>query len=599
MRRGAPSVRPALVAAALLALGSAVAAPAQAACQLQQLVQLPVTMVGAQPTVPVKVNGKDALFLVDSGAFYSVISPAAAIRFGLKTVTTAGEIRGIGGVADTGVTKVDLFTLGELPLHGISFLVADGAGDAVAGILGENVLGVADVEYDLADGMVRLFKPDSCGPADNLGYWAGGAAAQLTLQHTARIGSTIDSGRQVQAIGMLDGQRINITFDTGASRSILKLSSAARAGVTPKTIGAKYEGLSTGFGPRAIDTWLAPFQAFALGSEQIQNTTLRMGAIELSNSDMLLGADFFLSHRIYVANSQGKLYLTYNGGPVFRLDRPSNTQAAAPAGTAPASPTDINTPTDAAGFARRGAAFAARFDYAHAIADYGRAAELEPANPARYRERGAVLAANRQPVLAMADFDRALRLKPDDEAALIARGTLHAQLHDEARARQDLEAAARLGAADPGAELRIADLYQRLDLFSDALSHDDHWIAANPKGGAMAEALNGRCWAHAVLKTGLDQALADCDAALKLRPRTVEILESRALVHMDRGELDAAVADYDAVLRILPRRAIALYGRAAAETRKGLKDPAAADIQAAVAIDPRVEDQAKRFGFAF
>jgi hypothetical protein len=35
--------------------------------------------------------------------------------------------------------------------------------------------------------------------------------------------------------------------------------------------------------------------------------------------DMLIGADFFLSHRIYVANSQRKLYFTYNGGPVFNL----------------------------------------------------------------------------------------------------------------------------------------------------------------------------------------------------------------------------------------------------------------------------------------
>ena len=36
---------------------------------------------------------------------------------------------------------------------------------------------------------------------------------------------------------------------------------------------------------------------------------------------MLLGADFFLSHRILVSNSQHKLYFTYNGGPVFQLDR--------------------------------------------------------------------------------------------------------------------------------------------------------------------------------------------------------------------------------------------------------------------------------------
>jgi len=34
---------------------------------------------------------------------------------------------------------------------------------------------------------------------------------------------------------------------------------------------------------------------------------------------MLIGADFFLSHRVYVASSQNRLYFTYNGGPVFDL----------------------------------------------------------------------------------------------------------------------------------------------------------------------------------------------------------------------------------------------------------------------------------------
>ena len=34
---------------------------------------------------------------------------------------------------------------------------------------------------------------------------------------------------------------------------------------------------------------------------------------------MLAGADFFLSHRMFVSSTQHKLYFTYNGGPVFKL----------------------------------------------------------------------------------------------------------------------------------------------------------------------------------------------------------------------------------------------------------------------------------------
>jgi hypothetical protein len=33
---------------------------------------------------------------------------------------------------------------------------------------------------------------------------------------------------------------------------------------------------------------------------------------------MIIGADFFMAHRIYVARSQGKIYFTYKGGPVFQ-----------------------------------------------------------------------------------------------------------------------------------------------------------------------------------------------------------------------------------------------------------------------------------------
>ena len=35
-----------------------------------------------------------------------------------------------------------------------------------------------------------------------------------------------------------------------------------------------------------------------------------MGELDLPHVDMLIGPDFFLSHRIYVASSQHKLYFT-------------------------------------------------------------------------------------------------------------------------------------------------------------------------------------------------------------------------------------------------------------------------------------------------
>jgi predicted aspartyl protease len=328
--------------AVLTALGLA-AGPAQADCKLGMLAALPVTMVGLRPTIAVKINGKPARFLIDSGGFYSIIYPWAAQKLDLKTVLlNSMTIKGAGGeVRKVQMTSVKTLTLAELPVHDIDFLVVAPSGQDgdIAGLIGENVLGMADVEYDLGNGMVRLFTSTGC-TGTNLGYWAkGGAAVELPLLHTARLERdpndrdpsapwTGNIDRHIQAVAQVNGKRMDVTFDTGAGRSLMTLSAAARAGVTPQSQGVVATGRMGGFGTQLFDTWIAPFDSFALGDENIRNTKLQIGSADLLGSDMLLGADFFLAHRIYIANTEKKAYLTYNGGPVFRFDKPEQTAPA-------------------------------------------------------------------------------------------------------------------------------------------------------------------------------------------------------------------------------------------------------------------------------
>ena len=95
---------------------------------------------------------------------------------------------------------------------------------------------------------------------------------------------------------------------------------AARAGVTPDTPGAVSDGLFGGIGPERKSAWIAPFDSFALGAERINHTRLRFGDLDNVQADMLLGVDFFLSHRIFISNSLSKAFISYVGGPVFNLD---------------------------------------------------------------------------------------------------------------------------------------------------------------------------------------------------------------------------------------------------------------------------------------
>ena len=167
---------------------------------------------------------------------------------------------------------------------------------------------------------------------------------------------------------------------------------------------------------------------------------------------MLLGADFFLSHRVYVANSQNKLYFTYGGGPVFDFSKPPALGPFEDRVPAPASPgqtaeakagglTPTGEPTDAAGFSRRGAGFAARREYPQALADLDRACALAPDEPRYLYQRALVRVSSGQPFLAMADLDATLKLKPDDADARITRAALKFAGHDAVGARADLDAA--------------------------------------------------------------------------------------------------------------------------------------------------------------
>ena len=125
----------------------------------------------------------------------------------------------------------------------------------------------------------------------------------------------------------MNGHAIRVLFDTGSNTSGLSLEAARRIGITPDSPGVVAAGFDRGLTQQApIQTWIAPIAEFAIGSEKILHTRITIEEIHSryddpeEHYDMLLGADFFLAHHVYVANSQSKLYFTYSGGPVFNLN---------------------------------------------------------------------------------------------------------------------------------------------------------------------------------------------------------------------------------------------------------------------------------------
>ncbi len=463
-----------------------------------------------------------------------------------------------------------------------------------------------------------------------MAYWAADKPYSVIDIEWASVRSPHTKG-----VAYVNGAKITVMFDTGAAQSLLKLRAAERAGVKPDGDGVVQAGSSHGLGRRGVQTWVAPFSSFKIGEEEVRNTRLRFGDIPLEDADMLIGADFFLSHRVYVASSQRKLYFTYNGGPVFNLNAvPLSVQSAEEPGSGPPAATTTATagtttppgsavsppgasaggggsgassadsaptaatPTDAAGFSRRGTAFAARHDYEHAVADLTRACDLAPNEFQYFYQRGMARLGNRQPFQAMTDFDQALKLKPDDVPSLVARAELRLEGRDASSAAADLDAADRAAPKDADVRLGLAGLYGRSGRFESAIAQYDLWLPSHDEDSRRIEAFIGRCRARALLGQDLPKALSDCNDAVRLNPKAPRALDSRGLVRLRMGDFDKSIADYDAALTVAPKFAWSLYGRGLDEVRKGMTSKGQADMAAATALQPAIANEARRFGLS-
>jgi tetratricopeptide (TPR) repeat protein len=432
-----------------------------------------------------------------------------------------------------------------------------------------------------------------------LAYWAKNLATISAMP----IARTTPVEPHISGHAIVNDLPIKVMFDTGADRSTLKLSTALKAGGKLAADAASADDALRGIGSHAIDSYIIPFSSFEVGNETIKNIRLRVARSDFTGADMLLGADFFLSHRVLVSQSQHRLYFTYNGGPVFRLDdagvRSNPFATVAPAAdqkSAMAAGEEKAAGLDADALRRRAAAAEARRDFANAFADLDRAIALEPKNAELYYDRALWRLASRAPANVGADIETALRLKPDYANALILRAHMRLATGEMDKAGADFDAAVKAAPDRPDLELEAAHAYAQAREFDRAIARYDAWIGKYPGSFEMVDALNGRCWTRALWGRDLDKAVADCNQAMRRGAKLAEVLDSRGMVRLRRGEFVQAIGDYDAALKLQPKLAPSLYGRSLAKQKAGDSAGAAADLQAAAAIEPDIADRMKALG---
>jgi tetratricopeptide (TPR) repeat protein len=583
-------------------------------CQISRIVEFPVTMSNLRPWATARVNDTDATFLVDSGAFYSLLSGAYAAQLGLSTYHARRGDLLVGGVLgggeSTSIARVNTFTLANVSLHDIEFVVLDPAPLGNTGLLGQNILHMGDVEYDLGHGAVRLMRVKDCDKA-LLAYWvgAGDSYSVMNIEKTSPV-----KPWTIGAVSV-NGAPIRALFDTGAGVSVLSLKTAASVGITPDSPGVQSGGPISGLGGGTVASYIARFSTFKIGDEEIRNPKLRIAAIALPNADMLIGPDFFQSHHIYVANSQRKLYFTYNGGPVFNVSQldssSSELGASPPTPDAEAAHSSEQGTVDAAEYARRALGLASRNDFSGALVALGQAIEINPAKPEYFYQRANVWLQLGNPSSALPDFDQAVKLKPDYVAALLARSALYFRKGDKPNAVADLDTAGRSLPPEADARLAMADAYRRAGELASEVTQLNLWVTAHPADQRLIGALTLRCRTRTQMNVDLRLAHEDCDRALRradeiktrlsswsVSPGFGEIYESLALVDLRMGENHSAISEFSMSLKSDAKKVWSLYGRGVAEMRLHEIPQGRADIDQAIALAPHIAEEFTAIGIA-
>lgn len=185
-----------------------------------------------------------------------------------------------------------------------------------------------------------------------------------------------------------------------------------------------------------------------------------------------------------------------------------------------------------------------------ALADYGRALELDPQNGAYFLDRAALRKESGDCAGAVEDYSRALELDSSLVTAYMGRSDCLERLGDQAAASEDREQLDQLADSTqrlPEVETRTS--WQINEEYSEAIAHYDEAVRIAPTDpGAYVDR------GMALMNLGrLDQALNDFNRAIQLDPDWAAAYYNRGFVWHKMGESGRARQDWSRAHQIDPR----------------------------------------------
>jgi predicted aspartyl protease len=293
---------PRLSAACFLLLLVSACAPNPINCDVVVVAKMPLEVRNRLLVVPAGIGGKWVTLLVDTGAERTVLSSDAVARLGLtrdeKIVTRS---TGMGGV----VTANDAIVPG-LVLGGVRFPVTRvsvgqfrfGPGLTADGLLGSDILLAFDLDIDVPDRTLTLYRPRQC--PDDTPPWHepfARVAGVKALRDRLLIPLQLDN---VEGMGILD---------TGAQATTIGVRMAKRLGLTPEAMAGDPIVQHHGAGPGSQEARLHRFGLLQIGPAAAVDPILSVLPVDAGVGDALVGEDFIDGRRIWLSFSSRDVFI--------------------------------------------------------------------------------------------------------------------------------------------------------------------------------------------------------------------------------------------------------------------------------------------------
>jgi len=273
-------------------------------CSFEKLAEMPVRLVRNEPRVAVSINDWELDLVLDTGAQNTVITEQSAQRLKLRRTGANTMIHGIGGTQASWVGVARVFDFGGVRLRDFPVRVAPiqlqrPQGEPPEGLLGADVLTGFDIDLDLPNNRMTLYRPRRC--PDGGPNWEA--------PHTGVPMQSVAQGRILLQMEV-DGVQAATVLDTGAEMTTISRVTALRAGRGAEQLAAGRGVTITGATDKKIQAHQHRFNTVRIGRMVARDALLVVAELPPAARDGILGVDFMRGRRMWISYASERVYFT-------------------------------------------------------------------------------------------------------------------------------------------------------------------------------------------------------------------------------------------------------------------------------------------------